>query len=51
VVFVDDAEPNTQGARRLGIRTILHTDPETTRRELARLIRTTPAPPDLGGLR
>jgi putative hydrolase of the HAD superfamily len=45
VVFVDDAEPNTDGARLLGIQTILHTEPETTRRELARLIRTTPASP------
>lgn len=39
VVFVDDAEPNIEGASRLRIHTILHTDPETTRKELARLMR------------
>jgi putative hydrolase of the HAD superfamily len=38
VVFVDDAEPNTDGAARLGIHTVLHTDPDTTRRKLARLV-------------
>ena len=38
VVFVDDAEPNTEGAARLGIHTVLHTDPDTTRRKLARLV-------------
>lgn len=38
VVFVDDAEPNTEGASRLGILTVLHTHPDTTRKELARLI-------------
>ena len=38
VVFVDDAEPNTEGAGALGLRTVLHTDPATTRKELARLI-------------
>jgi putative hydrolase of the HAD superfamily len=38
VVFVDDAEPNTEGAARLGLRTILHTDHDTTRAALARLL-------------
>jgi putative hydrolase of the HAD superfamily len=38
VVFVDDAEPNTDAASRLGIHTVLHTHPDTTRKELARLI-------------
>src|SRR5664280_1143553 len=38
VVFVDDAEPNTDGAARLGIHTVLHTDPDTTRSKLARLV-------------
>ena len=38
VVFVDDAEPNTDGAARLGIHTVLHTDADTTRRKLARLV-------------
>jgi putative hydrolase of the HAD superfamily len=37
-VFIDDAEPNTEGAGRLGIRTILHTDQISTRRQLATLI-------------
>lgn len=37
-VFVDDAEPNTEGARRLGLRTILHTGAGSTRRELAALV-------------
>lgn len=38
VVFVDDAAPNTEGARLLGMHTILHTTPGTTRTELARLV-------------
>jgi len=38
VVFVDDAEPNTDGAARLGMHTILHTDPDSTRKKLARLV-------------
>lgn len=38
VVFVDDAEPNTEGAGRLGLHTVLHTDPDTTRKELSRLV-------------
>jgi len=38
VVFIDDAEPNTDGAARLGMHTILHTDPDTTRSKLARLV-------------
>lgn len=36
--FVDDAEPNTYGAAALGLRTVLHTDPGTTRKELSRLV-------------
>lgn len=43
VVFIDDAEPNTDGAARLGIHTILHTDPDSTAGKLARLV-TTPVP-------
>ena len=38
VVFDYDAEPNTDGASRLGILTVLHTHPDITRKELARLI-------------
>ena len=38
VVFVDDAEPNTDGAARLGMHTVLHTDPDNTRKKLARLV-------------
>ncbi|MHB1499635.1 MAG: HAD family hydrolase [Candidatus Dormibacteria bacterium] len=34
VVFVDDAEPNTDGASRLGLHTVLHIDSDTTRRAL-----------------
>ncbi|SFC72120.1 putative hydrolase of the HAD superfamily [Nocardioides terrae] len=37
-VFVDDAEPNLIGARAVGLRTILHTDPVTTRAELVALV-------------
>jgi FMN phosphatase YigB (HAD superfamily) len=37
VVFVD-AEPNTDGAARLGMHTVLHTDPDSTRQKLARLV-------------
>jgi len=37
-VFVDDAEPNLVGARTVGVRTILHADPATTRAELAALV-------------
>jgi putative hydrolase of the HAD superfamily len=33
-VMVDDLEQNLVGARRVGMRTILHTDPATTRAEL-----------------
>ena len=43
VVFIDDAEPNTEGARRLGLRTILHQDSATTRRALTELV------PELAG--
>lgn len=38
VVFVDDAAPNTEGARLLGMHVILHTDADTTRTELAKLV-------------
>lgn len=38
VVFIDDAEPNTDGAALLGMHTILHTDYEDTRKKLARLV-------------
>jgi putative hydrolase of the HAD superfamily len=38
VVFVDDLEPNIDGAARLGMDTILHTDHEDTRRKLAWLV-------------
>jgi epoxide hydrolase-like predicted phosphatase len=38
VVFIDDAEPNTDAAARLGMHTVLHTDPEDTRKKLARLV-------------
>ena len=37
-MFDYDAEPNTDGASRLGILTVLHTHPDITRKELARLI-------------
>jgi epoxide hydrolase-like predicted phosphatase len=37
-VFVDDAEPNILGARAGGLGTILHTDPATTRAQLAALV-------------
>lgn len=37
-VFVDDAEPNLVGALAVGLRTILHSDPATTRAELAALV-------------
>lgn len=37
-VLVDDAEPNTEGAGRSGMRAVLHTDPGTTRERLARLV-------------
>ncbi|MGN6243059.1 MAG: HAD family hydrolase [Motilibacteraceae bacterium] len=36
--FVDDAEPNVEGAARVGLRTVLHTDAEGTRRALAALV-------------
>ena len=38
VVFIDDAEPNTETAARLGLHTVLHTDPGSTRQKLARLV-------------
>lgn len=37
-VFVDDAEPNLVGARQIGLRTLLHTDPAATRAHLAELV-------------
>jgi putative hydrolase of the HAD superfamily len=37
-VFVDDAEPNVEGAARVGLRTVLHTDPASTRTALAALV-------------
>ncbi|GAA1966015.1 HAD-IA family hydrolase [Nocardioides panacihumi] len=37
-VFVDDAEPNLVGARAVGLRTVLHTDPAGTRAALAPLV-------------
>ena len=37
-VFVDDAEPNLVGAQAVGLRTVLHTDPATTRARLAALV-------------
>jgi putative hydrolase of the HAD superfamily len=37
-VFVDDAEPNLVGARRVGLRTVLHSDPGSTRAALAALV-------------
>jgi putative hydrolase of the HAD superfamily len=47
-VFVDDAEPNLVGARSVGLRTVLHTDPAGTRAALAELVpglaRTSPTP-------
>lgn len=48
VAFVDDAEPNVEGARGVGLHALLHTDPVSTRNELARLVPgLTPSP---GGL-
>ena len=38
VVFVDDAAPNTDAAARLGMHTVLHTDPDDTRTKIARLV-------------
>jgi putative hydrolase of the HAD superfamily len=38
VLFVDDAVPNVEGARAVGMPALRHTDPATTRAELARLI-------------
>jgi epoxide hydrolase-like predicted phosphatase len=38
VIFVDDAEPNTDAASRLGMHTVLHTHPDSTRKELGRFI-------------
>lgn len=37
-VFVDDAEPNLAGARAVGLRTVLHSDPAATRASLAELV-------------
>lgn len=41
VVLVDDGAPNIEAARRLGLRTVLHTDPADTRHQLGDLL--TPA--------
>lgn len=38
VLFVDDAAPNVEGARAVGMPAILHTDPATTRAALARWV-------------
>jgi epoxide hydrolase-like predicted phosphatase len=38
VLFVDDAEPNIVGARAVGMRALLHTEPRGTRAALAALI-------------
>ncbi|MEV0695453.1 HAD family phosphatase [Streptomyces sp. NPDC050388] len=38
VVFVDDAEANVAGARAVGLRALLHTDPDATRTALAHLL-------------
>jgi FMN phosphatase YigB (HAD superfamily) len=38
VLFVDDALPNVEGARAAGLQGLLHTDPATTRAEIARLV-------------
>jgi putative hydrolase of the HAD superfamily len=37
-VFVDDAEPNLDGARAVGLRTVLHQDAARTRAALAALV-------------
>lgn len=37
-VFVDDGRPNTEAAQHLGMHAILHTDNDTTRQQLGRLI-------------
>jgi epoxide hydrolase-like predicted phosphatase len=38
VIFIDDAAPNTEGAAGLGMRTVLHTDADLTRKKLAQLV-------------
>jgi len=38
VLFIDDAEPNILGARRVGLQALLHADAVTTRAALAALI-------------
>jgi epoxide hydrolase-like predicted phosphatase len=38
VLFVDDAAPNVEGARTAGLLGLLHTDPATTRGEIAALV-------------
>ncbi len=50
-VFVDDAEPNLVGAREVGLRTVLHTDPVRTRARLAELVPGLPAAATDGGPR
>jgi epoxide hydrolase-like predicted phosphatase len=37
-VFLDDAEPNLDGARAVGLHAVLHVDPASTRAALARLV-------------
>ncbi|MFT4287202.1 HAD family hydrolase [Nocardioides sp.] len=38
VLFVDDGEPNILGARRAGLRALLHTDPRSTTQALAAMV-------------
>lgn len=38
VLMLDDAEPNVEGARRAGLRALLHVDAATTRAHLSRLL-------------
>lgn len=42
VVLVDDGAPNIEAARRLGLRTVLHTDPADTREQLDDLLHQAP---------
>jgi putative hydrolase of the HAD superfamily len=36
--FIDDAEPNTEGAARLGISAVLHRDPISTRERVSHIV-------------
>jgi putative hydrolase of the HAD superfamily len=38
VLFVDDAAPNVEGARAVGMLALEHTDPQATRAQIARLV-------------